>query len=130
MGDLTPAAGTRQSRTEMAGVWSSLAGGGVSLVVGAEVDMVSDPGEELLRRLEHAPYLGTRDAVEVLPPDRAVDDQPAVLEAREMSGDVRLRPADLRHQVGDAPFTPLQGEQNGKPGRVREAPEELRGQVY
>jgi len=75
-------------------------------------------GEELLRRSQDAHDLFACDLVEGLPTVRMVGHETAVLQAREVPGDVALRSPNFPNEIDHALFTFQQSEKDGQAGLV------------
>lgn len=85
------------------------------------------PLQERLRSGQDIPELGPRDRIERLTANRAKIDQPALAQAREMSGYRRLRKSQLCDEIDHASLPPGKALHDGEPGGVGQSPEESGG---
>src|SRR3546814_662151 len=74
-------------------------------VTRAQVDRVAGSGEQPLRRTQHVDDVGMGDAVADLSAGPLVEDEAAVLQTAQVTGDVGLRPAHRLDDVADALLT-------------------------
>jgi hypothetical protein len=76
-------------------------------VVGAEVDVVPDRREQRFGAVQQRGELWPRELVVVRSTVGAVGDQPAILQAGRVAGDVGLRAAKLSDEVDNSSFARL-----------------------
>lgn len=77
--------------------------------------------EDLLCRSNHSNHLGARDPIEDLTPLGLAFDEPAVLEAGEVPGQVRLAHAHRLYEVGHALLASSELKHEREPGRITES---------
>src|SRR3546814_11041678 len=88
-------------------------------VTRAQVDRVAGSGEQPLRRTQHVDDVGMGDAVADLSAGPLVEDEAAVLQTAQVTGDVGLRPA---HRPDDRSEERRVGKEGASTCRSRWSP--------